>query len=136
MRPLGWWLKQADAQIDAAFDAALRDTGADRRTWQVLTTLGRGPTSRADVVDALTPFDPPAAVERVLEHLQARAWVEESAGALRLTPVGAELEQSLAQLVEGVRRDVAAALPGEDYAALVGLLARLVEALSGRPRPH
>jgi hypothetical protein len=34
-RPIGWWLKQLDARIEASFDAALADVGVDRRRWQI-----------------------------------------------------------------------------------------------------
>lgn len=30
-RPIGWWLKEADARLDAAFDRALEGRGVDRR---------------------------------------------------------------------------------------------------------
>ncbi len=29
-RPIGWWLKEADRRIEAAFDDALRGTGWNR----------------------------------------------------------------------------------------------------------
>ena len=38
-RPVGWWLKEADARLDAAFDRTLAGRDVDRRGWQVLATL-------------------------------------------------------------------------------------------------
>ena len=51
---------------------------------------------------------------------------------LRLTPAGAQEQAALAPLTEDVRRQVAAALPEDDYLTLVRLLARLV---AGLPEP-
>lgn len=131
-RPIGWWLKEADARLDAAFDVALSAQGADRRGWQVLATLARSPATRADLVASLAPFDEPAVIDRVIDELQRQGWVEESTAGLRLTATGVGKQATLAPLVEDVRRQVGTALPDADYVLLVGLLARLV---AGLPEP-
>lgn len=133
-RPVGWWVKEADARLDAAFDVALAGRGMDRRGWQVLATLHRCPTPAARVVAALSSFDHPAAVYAAIDDLHQRGWVEDADGALRLTDEGAREHDVLAPLVQDVRRQVAAALPQDDYATLVRLLARLVDALPGPTR--
>ena len=131
-RPIGWWLKEADARLDAAFDFTLHTQGIDRRGWQVLATLARSSTRRVDVVAVLAAFDEPAVVEGVVDELRRRGLVAESDGALRLTALGAQEQEALAPLVENVRHQVAAALPEDDYLILVRLLARLV---AGLPEP-
>lgn len=131
-RPIGWWLKEADARLDAAFDSSLSAQRVDRRGWQVLATLARVSTPRADIVASLAAFDRSAVVEDVVDELQRRGWVEEPDGVLRLTPAGTHEQAALAPLVEDVRRLVAAALPEDDYLVLVRLLARLV---AGLPEP-
>lgn len=131
-RPIGWWLKEADVRLDAAFDSSLSAQGVDRRGWQVLATLARSSTPRADVVASLAAFDRAAVVEDVVDELQRRGWVDESDGVLRLTPAGIQEQAALAPLVEDVRRLVADALPEGDYLVLVRLLARLV---TGLPDP-
>ena len=128
-RPIGWWLKEADARLDAVFDRALQGTGADRRGWQVLSSLAQRPASSADLVAALAPFDPADVVRAVVGDLQERGWVEETDGLLRLTGDGARRQAELAPRVDEVRRRVGAALPREDYVTLVRLLARLTQAL-------
>ena len=131
-RPVGWWLKEADARLDAAFDAALSAAGADRRGWQVLATLRRSAAPRAAIVASLAAFDEPAVVEGVLEDLQRRGWVEESNAQWQLTPAGLQKHADLAPLVASIRGQVATALPDDDYALLIDLLARLV---AGLPEP-
>ena len=64
--------------------------------------------------------------------LKRRGWLEESSAALRLTPAGAHEHAALTPLVAGVRHEVAAALPEDDYLMLIRLLARLV---AGLPEP-
>lgn len=129
IRPIGWWLKEADARLDAAFESALEGTDVDRRGWQVLASVSRGPTRRAELVRTLASFDPPAVVEEVIERLSSRGWIEESADGVVLTRSGVGHHAALAPLVDRVRQHVTAALPKDDYIALVGLLARLVTAL-------
>lgn len=76
----------------------------------------------------LAPFDPPAEIEAILEHLRSRGWVEESMHVARLTATGTAQQQALAPMVDGLRQQVAAALPHPEYTALLGLLSRLIEA--------
>ncbi len=132
-RPLGWWLKEADGLIDAAFDDTLAGCGVDRRGWQVLASLARRPVGQADLVASLAAFDTADVVDGVVRGLRGRGLVEEADGLLRLTARGAAEQAALAPRVDAVRRKVSAALPPEDYLTLVGLLARLVEGL--RPAP-
>lgn len=128
-RPIGWWLKEADARLDAVCDRALAGRNVDRRGWQVLSSLARRPTPREEIVASLTAFDPPVVIQAVLSDLSSLGWIEESGGLLRLTTPGNREHADLLPLVEAVRGQVAAVLSGEDYITLVGLLERLVAAL-------
>ena len=130
---MGWWLKEADALLDAAFDAALDGTGVDRRGWQLLATLARAPMRRGELLASLASFDPPQVLGRVLDEVVSRGWVEETDGVLRLTTVGSAQQQAVGPRVEEVRSKVSAALPQADYVQLISLLARLVEGLRSTP---
>jgi len=127
--PIGWWLKEADARLNAAFDFALQDTGVDRRGWQVLASLSRGPAQRSELVSTFASFDPPAAIEETIDRMNSQGWIEVSADITRLTQRGVEKQEALALVIDGVRQQVSTALPRPEYTALVGLLARLVDAL-------
>lgn len=133
-RPVGWWLKEADARLDAAFETCLSTRGADRRSWQVLATLARSPALRKDLIASLASFDEPAVIADVVDALERRGWVDLSDGTLRLTQAGAAEQAALAPLVQRVRDQVATALPEDDYAKLVRLLARLVDGLPAPAR--
>ena len=88
-RPIGWWLKEADARLEAAFDLRLRAYGVtSRRGWQVLASAARAPVRRADLVADLSSFDAAATVEQVVDELAAEGWLTDDDGTLRLTPDG------------------------------------------------
>ena len=128
-RPIGWWLKEADARLDAAFDRAVHDAGIDRRGWQVLSVVAVRPTARTTILAALSAFDSPEAVGSAVQELMTQGLVEDDSGMLRLTLDGARRHAELSPLVDAVRQKVRDALPQDDYTALVALLARLAEAL-------
>ncbi|MCU1442984.1 MAG: hypothetical protein JWQ59_1134 [Cryobacterium sp.] len=128
-RPVGWWLKEADARLNAAFDQALEGTQVDRRGWQALNSLSSRPLTRADLAASLTSFDAPDVIHGVIVELERRGWAQEVNGLLRLTSAGVQKQADLAPLVERVRERVRAALPPDEYVQLVRLLARFTEAL-------
>jgi DNA-binding MarR family transcriptional regulator len=133
-RPIGWWLKEADARIDEAFDRALLQTGLDRRRWQVLASLSRGPASQRDLTAALRRFDDDAAIDAVVRDLVDGGLVTLTDGdQLELTTQGRETQRHAAELVETVRQRVSAALDEDAYTRLVLLLAQLVEGLEQEP---
>ena len=134
-RPIGWWVKEADARLEQAFDRAFAAAGRTRREWQVLDTLSDGGNRTDDLVAALAPFASCETVLSVVDGLVARGEVSATDGALRLTEAGARTRAELASSVARVRERVTAALPGDDYGTLVRLLARLVEGLQDQP-PH
>jgi hypothetical protein len=127
-RPIGWWLKEADAALDDAFDRAVGAVGGSRRGWQILTTLASGPATRAELAEELARFDTALVLTEVVDDLIIRGWVTET-DPLTVTTEGRAVEAELAERVGEVRRRVAAALPDGDYDMLVQLLARLVAAV-------
>jgi hypothetical protein len=135
-RPIGWWLKEADARLEAAFDLRLRAYGvSSRRGWQVLASAARAPVRRADLVSDLSSFDSAPTIERLVDELEAEGWLTDDAGTLRLTPEGEDLHARLAAGIAEIRGWVAEALPGDDYRTLVDLLRRLVDAFPAAPDP-
>jgi hypothetical protein len=136
IRPIGWWLKEADARLEHAFDVRLRAHGVtSRRGWQVLASVARAPVARTDLVSELATFDPADTVEQLIAELEKEGWLTEEAGLLRLTGSGEELHTALRAQAVVIRNWVADALPGDDYATLVNLLRQLVEAFPTVPDP-
>lgn len=128
-RPIGWWLSEAGASLDAAFERCLEGREVDRRGWQVLASLARRPASRSEIVSMLASFDSPVAVDEVVGDLTARGWVEESADQLRLTRAGEREQAALQPLIDDVRKQVTRALPDDDYVTLIRLLEQLINGL-------
>ena len=128
-RPIGWWVKEADAQLEQAFDRAFTAVGRTRREWQVLNTLSERDNAPDDLVAAFAPFASRETVLTVVDGLVARGEVSATDDALRLTEAGARTRAELASSVARIRERVTAALPGDDYRTLVSLLARLVQGL-------
>ncbi|MFI9552922.1 MarR family transcriptional regulator [Nonomuraea endophytica] len=122
-RPIGYWVKRLDVAIDEAVDRALARLGADRRQWQILTSLLDGP---ADLLEALSPF---GGVHDALSVLSARGLVAEEGERVVLTAEGRRVQASLAEAVGGVRGVVGRGVSAEEYAATVGLLARMAHNL-------
>jgi hypothetical protein len=137
IRPIGWWLKEADARLEAAFDVRLRAYGvSSRRGWQVLASVARAPVRRTTLVSELALFDPPEVSDRLVDDLLDEGWLAEGTGMLRLTAEGEDLHARLIAAVGEIRGWVADALPGDDYATLVNLLRQLVEALPAVLEPE
>jgi len=128
-RPIGWWLKEADKRLDAAFDRRLESRGVDRRAWQMLASLASRPMTRSELADSLASFDARAVLDDVVVGLQERNWVEQSAELLRLTEEGEHEHAALVPLVNDVRQLVASALLPDEYGTLARLLQQLVAAL-------
>ena len=128
-RPIGWWLKTADARIEQAFEDAFEGESITRREWQVLESLARAPVLESGLLQTLEAF---AGAQDAVVDLRGRGLLAEGAdGALTLTDTGLAAHGRAAAGVETVRTTVSAALPGENYATLLQLLADLVEGLEG-----
>ncbi|MEV4891548.1 MarR family transcriptional regulator [Nonomuraea sp. NPDC055795] len=125
-RPVGYWAKRLDAAIDEALDRALARLDADRRQWQILTGLLDGPAVPAELVEALSPF---GGVSDALAVLDARGLVAEEEGRVGLTADGRRVRARLAEAVGEVRGVVGRGVSAEEYAATVGVLARMVNNL-------
>ncbi len=126
-RPIGWWLKTADARIEQAFEDVFESQSITRREWQVLEPVSRAPVPEPELLQKLEAF---AGAQDAVDELRRRGLLADGAdGVLTLTDAGQVAHGSAAAGVATVRSDVSAALPGENYATLLRLLADLVDGL-------
>ncbi|WAL68194.1 MarR family transcriptional regulator [Amycolatopsis cynarae] len=124
MKPLGYWLKRIDGQLEAAIDHLLAEEAVSRRQWQILNTLATGPRSLQEIDEALAPFrdsDSPTFQPAVAE-LVSRGWVQSG---YALTGQGRLAHQQIAAKVHTFREKTIEGLSEKDYATLVGLLERV-----------
>jgi DNA-binding MarR family transcriptional regulator len=132
-KPIGYWLKHLDALIEAQFDAALAAFDIDRRQWQVLNSLSRGPLTPAAVEEALAPFwNKSAGLSEVLagpSGLVAQGWVRETSGPasdeLTLTDEGVASHAAVAEHVEAMRGAILDGITTEQYVETVRNLATM-----------
>lgn len=133
-RPIGWWLKTADARIEQAFQDVFESQSMTRRHWQVLESVARAPVLEVDLLRTLEAF---AGGQDAVDDLRRRGLLADSAdGVLTLTDAGQVAHDAAAAGVATVRGAVTAALPGEGYATLVRLLADLVDGLDQASPPR
>ncbi|MFC4628673.1 MarR family winged helix-turn-helix transcriptional regulator [Promicromonospora alba] len=122
-KPIGYWLKHLDNLLDEQFAATLAGLGVNRRDWQVLNTLSRGPAVRQDLEAALAPFwaagEPN--LSRVIAELHQRGWT--TAGEhLALTDAGRAAHAGLAQRIDETRGRLLNGLTREQYGETVRIL--------------
>jgi len=126
-RPIGWWLKTADARIEQAFEDVLQSQSITRREWQVLEPVSRAPVAESELLQKLEAF---AGAQDAVDELRRRGLLANGVdGVLTLTDAGHVTHGRAAAGVATVRGAVSAALPGENYATLLRLLADLVDGL-------
>jgi len=129
-RPIGWWLKTADARIEQAFEDVFQGQSISRRAWQVLEPVSRGCVLEDELLQKLEAF---AGAQDAVDALRRRGLLADGAdGVLTLTEQGRIAHGRAATGVATVRSAVSAALPGKDYAILLQLLADLVDGLERR----
>ncbi len=132
-QPIGWWLKTADARIEQAFENVFESHSITRREWQVLEPVSRAPVPESEVLQKLEAF---AGAQDAVDELRRRGLLADGAdGALTLTDAGQVAHGKAAAGVATVRSAVSAALPGENYATLLRLLADLVGGLDRTSKP-
>ncbi len=131
-RPIGYWLKQLDVLIEKTFERTLAEEGTTRREWQVLNTLAEGPSSAADLEQAVDPFlaEDPQSFRHAIADLETRAWVGPTDdNLLRLTPAGEAAHVRLRARVGGTRRLLVRGISKEEYVQTVDVLRRMAENL-------
>ena len=126
-RPIGWWLKTADARIEQAFEDVFESQSISRREWQVLEPVSRGSVLEDELLQKLDAF---VGAQDAVDELRRRGLLADGAdGVLTLTDAGQVAHGSAATGVAIVRSAVSAALPGENYATLRQLLPDLIDGL-------
>jgi DNA-binding MarR family transcriptional regulator len=127
-RPIGYWLKRIDHQLNTTFEHALATEGLTRRHWQVLNTVATGPTTRTELDTALAPFlaDDPHGASRALDDLIARGWVTET---LSLTSEGRTGHASVSERTQQVRRSLMTGISDEEYVRTVDILEQMAHNL-------
>jgi len=124
-RPIGWWLRTADAPIEQAFEDVFEGQSITRREWQLLESAASAPVLESALLRTLEAF---AGARDAVDDLRRRGLLADGAdGNLTLTDAGHRSHSRAVAGVATVRSAVTAALPAESYAALLRLLSDLVD---------
>ena len=76
-RPIGWWLKTADARIEQAFEDAFESQSITRREWQVLESVARAPVRESELLRTLEAF---AGAQDALDDLRRLGFLRRRRG--------------------------------------------------------
>ncbi len=127
-RMIGYRLKRLDQLIEITFDRLLGNAGVNRREWQTLNTISRGPVDEVHLTDALRPFweGNGESVSDVIAGLAARGWTHRDAdGRYALTPAGRSAHTAAMVEVSGLRERMTAGISAEEFSRMMDVLQRM-----------
>ncbi|MFE3444543.1 MarR family winged helix-turn-helix transcriptional regulator [Nocardia sp. NPDC059180] len=127
-RTIGFRLKRLDQLIETTFDRLLGNAGVNRREWQTLNVIRRGPTDEAQLTDALRPFweGNGEKVSDVIDSLSARGWIHRDVdGRYTLTATGRDAHAAAATEVGGLRDLVSAGVSAAEFTQMMDVLQRM-----------
>ncbi|MGW0483100.1 MarR family winged helix-turn-helix transcriptional regulator [Nonomuraea sp. NPDC003214] len=128
---IGSRLKRLDQLIEDTFERAFAEAGVNRRQWQALNVISRGPTSAGELHQALRPFRAPGdTTPGVLARLTARGWiVRDATGTHTLTAEGRTAHAAIGERVQDIRARMTRDITPEEYAKLMDTLGRMTHNL-------
>lgn len=129
-RPIGYWLKRADALLTARIDAVQAAHGLTRLGWQLLTLVRDAAPSVDEAAAVVRPFADLETVRQRLADFEGRGWVAAGrAGRLSLTPQGTEVYAAAEQAQRELRRAVMDGISEDEYGTTLRTLRTLVRNL-------
>lgn len=128
-RMIGFRLKRLDQLIETTFDRLLGNAGLNRREWQTLNTISRGPVDEAQLIDALRPFWEAngESVSDVVGGVTARGWVDRDGdGRYTLTASGRSAHRAAAAEVGSLRERMTEGVSPQEFSQLMDVLHRMI----------
>jgi hypothetical protein len=135
---IGYWLKQADTAITEHSDQALSVEGFTRTKWQTLHLIFEaGAASRQDIFATMRTFITASELDEILGVFAQCGWLmERNAGEermLELSEAGKRTHEKVFARQREVRQQTMQGIGGEEYAAAISVLQRIVQNLEGGP---
>jgi hypothetical protein len=131
-RPIGFWLKLVDRQIDEQFASTLDEHGVTRRQWQLLNVLSQEPATVEQLDVAVAPFlssDGDGTSAEHLAELVDSGWVALASSRYELTERGRTALERLSDVVAAQRTLVTEGLTQEQYDDTLAVLERMARNL-------
>ncbi len=133
-RPIGYWIKQADAALTQAIDATQASNGVTRFEWQVLSLIFDGDhVPETDIEITLASFADSDDVRAALARLAGSAWIAASAAGWGVTETGRHAHAQILAAQQQIRQQAMAGIADADYETTVRVLQQLAGNL-GYPR--
>ncbi|MFE2288816.1 MarR family winged helix-turn-helix transcriptional regulator [Streptomyces sp. NPDC059443] len=127
-RPLGHWVKRIDGAIEEGLGRLLATDGLNRRAWQVLNTISRGPINITALDERMAAFlsaDEPTMRPHV-ERFVERGWAHVTDdGAVALTEEGRRAHQQVSEQSGALMVRMMECLSIEEHEVLMELLQRV-----------
>ena len=133
-RPIGYWIKQADAALTQAIHVAQAGNGIARFEWQVLNLIYEGDhVPEPDIEITLASFANSDGIGAALARLAGRAWIATSAAGWGVTETGCHAHAQILAAQQQIRQQAMASITDDDYETTVRVLQQLAGNL-GYPR--
>lgn len=126
-KPIGYWLKRLDADLEAHLDGTLARLRLSRRQWQSLNVLAQAPILPDELAEVLRPIweQDDGRRERELAALVGRGLIVMLDGRLTLSEQGWAEHAAASRLVEDSRRELTVGIGIDEYAIALSVLERM-----------
>ncbi|QJB32227.1 hypothetical protein HF324_12765 [Chitinophaga oryzae] len=134
LKPIGWYLKEADSLITAAFNNAFESLGLTRFHWQLLRNIAdNGEIYTKDYYPQVARFITPETFRAIITSLTDRDWISVHNDICRFTASGADVFASIEERQKHIRDKMLEGTDPEDYAHTVLFLDRIIQNLKTLP---
>lgn len=134
-KPIGWYLKEADSLITAAFGNAFESFGLTRFHWQLLRNIAdNGEVYTKAYYPQVARFITPETFQTIITSLQDRDWISVHNDACRFTVSGAGAFAEIEERQKHIREKMLEGTYPEDYAHTILFLDRIIQNLKALPQ--
>ncbi|CAL1518935.1 hypothetical protein [Chitinophaga sp. MM2321] len=133
MKPIGWYLKEADSLITSTFDASFESLGITRFHWQVLKNIkDDGQLNKKDYYPKVSRFITATELDDILSSLISREWVMIAQDNYFMTDMGKHAFAKMETLQQEVKEKMMSGSNPEDYNTTVKFLSLIINNLGGK----
>lgn len=131
--PIGWYLKEADSLITHFLNSAFETYGINRFHWQVMKNIDtHGAISKELFYHQVSRFLSKEELNKVLEQLLARNWVQQEQDNYSFTASGQEEYKQIAALQQSNREKILEGTTQEEYLATITFLETMIKNMGGK----
>ncbi|WP_212005203.1 MarR family winged helix-turn-helix transcriptional regulator [Chitinophaga sp. HK235] len=130
LKPIGWYLKEADSLITATFNSTFESMDLTRFHWQVLKNIStHGSISLNEYYPQVARFITPETLQEIVDMLTTRGWITFQDNICRFTHTGAEAFADMAARQQKVQEKMLEGTRPEDYTHTILFLDKIIQNL-------